>query len=170
MLMSNVVVKESDIVRAAGEGMDAFVKLFVDAIKNEIGGELNAGNMGELNAQQTTLLAWDILHEEVMDGGFVQLIYNGYGRFFFRNPFGRAMRQWGVDGLATLMNRARPIYEKHHDEIELELSDDEFMALFERFPKFDDCDDDFVEHEEDWTEAIAHYIDEHIDDFVTVEK
>ena len=49
-------------------------------------------------------------------------------------------------------------------------SDDEFMALFERYPQFDDFDDDFVENEELWTGQIAHYIDEHIDQFAKVVK
>ena len=44
------------------------------------------------------------------------------------------------------------------------------MALFEQFPEFDDLDDDFVEHEEKWTEQIAIYVDEHISDFARVER
>jgi hypothetical protein len=42
------------------------------------------------------------------------------------------------------------------------------MALFEQFPDFDDLDDAFVENEEEWTAAIARYVDEHIGDFVKV--
>ena len=44
------------------------------------------------------------------------------------------------------------------------------MALFEQFPEFDDLDDTFVEKEEEWTEQIARYIDEHIDCFATVDN
>jgi hypothetical protein len=44
------------------------------------------------------------------------------------------------------------------------------MSLFERFPDFDDLDDEFVENEEMWTARIAEYIDEHIEAFATVEK
>lgn len=39
--------------------------------------------MSELNADQMTLVAFKAMHDEVMDGGFVQLIYNGYGPFLF---------------------------------------------------------------------------------------
>ena len=42
------------------------------------------------------------------------------------------------------------------------------MALFEQYPEFDDMDDLFVEQEEEWTEQIARYIDEHIERFATV--
>ena len=44
------------------------------------------------------------------------------------------------------------------------------MAMFEQYPEFDDYDDDFVEHEEEWNEAVARYIDEHIADFAVVEE
>ena len=40
--MVNVVVKEQNLISAANEGMDAFIEVFVDAIKNAIGGELTA--------------------------------------------------------------------------------------------------------------------------------
>ena len=84
--MKEVIVKDEALQKAAMEGMDAFVKVFVDAIYDAIGGQLTAETMGELNSDQVTLLAWDILHEEVMDGGFVQLIHNGYGQFIFKRP------------------------------------------------------------------------------------
>ena len=91
--MVNVVVKEQNLISAANEGMDAFIEVFVDAIKDAIGGELTATNMAELNASQITLLAYHTLREEVMDGGFIQLIHNGYGGFIFLNPFAAMMRR-----------------------------------------------------------------------------
>lgn len=166
--MKEVIIPEKNIIDAANEGMDAFVDVFVDAIYENIGGELTAASMAELNAEQITLLAYRILREEVMDGGFVQLIHNGYGPFLFKNPFGKMMRMWGIDSLAQLMNKARKLYYKYADTIERDYSDEEFMALFEQLPDFDDLDDTFVENEEEWTGAVASYIDEHIEQFATI--
>ena len=84
--MTEVKVKDQDLQRAADEGMDAFLRVFVDAIYGAIGGELTPETMATLTGEQVTLLAWDVLHTEVMDGGFVQLIYNGYGPFIFPLP------------------------------------------------------------------------------------
>ena len=50
------------------------------------------------------------------------------------------------------------------------MTDDDFMALYEQMPEFDQSDDDFVVNEEEWTYKIAEYIDEHINDFVVVEE
>ena len=168
--MNKVIIRSAVLAEKAEQGMDAFVQVFIDAINESIGGQLTSETMATLNADQITLLAYSILREEVMDGGFVQLIHNGYGPFFFKNPFKRMMREWGIDELATLINRVNSLYAKYHVEIERECTDEEFMALFEQMPQFDDCDDLFVENEEQWTTAVAYYIDEHIERFADIEE
>lgn len=166
--MIEVKVKDSDLRNAAAEGMDAFVGVFVDSIRCAIGGKLTAEAMQELNNDQLTLLAYDTLHGEVMDGGFVQLIHNGYGGFLFLNPVGRMLKSWGLRDLGKLVYNASHEYKKCHDDIERDCTDDEFMALFEQHPEFDDLDDTFVENEEEWTGQVARYIDENIEHFATI--
>ena len=166
--MIEVIVKDADLQKAAMEGRDAFIGVFTKAIHGAIGGDLTAENMGELNADQITLLSWEILHDEVMDGGFVQLIYNGYGPFIFKNPFAKALRQWEMREPSKLIYDAHTLWLKHREKIEKEMSDEEFMALFEQFPDFEDLDDKFIENEEVWTEDIAHYIDDHLEKFAVI--
>ena len=168
-MMKTVIVKDQALRQAASEGMDAFVACFVTAIKDLIGGELTADTMAQLNADQITLLAWQTLHDEVMDGGFVQLIHNGYGPFIFKNPLAKALKFWGMRPLSKLIYDAHTLYVKYGQQLERDCTDDEFMALFEQFPEFDDLDDEFVEEEEAWTEQIARYIDEHLENFATIE-
>lgn len=168
--MIDVKMNDNLLQQAASEGMDAFVHAFVEAIRQSIGHELTTDTMSQLNADQITLLAWAILHEEVMDGGFVQLIHNGYGPFIFKNPFAKAVKLWGMRDLSKLIYDAHTLYLKHHEAIEKDCTEDEFMALFEQFPEFDDLDDTFVENEESWTEQIAEYIDQHIEKFAHIEK
>lgn len=168
--MINVTIQEKDIMCAAQEGMDAFMQVFVDAIMGAIGGELTAETMAELNSEQITLVAYSIFRDEMMDGGMVQLIHNGYGGFIFRNPFDKALTSWGLDELARIVKKGRWAYFKHQKEIEVECTDEEFMAMFERMPEFDDLDDAFVQDEERFTAMVACYIDEHINVFAEVKK
>ena len=130
------------------------------SIHEAIGGELTAENMQQLNADQLTLLAWEILHEEVMDGGFVQLIHNGYGPFIFKNPFAKAVKLWGLRDLSKLVYDAHTLYVKYGDEITRDCTDEEFMAMYEQYPEFDELDDLFIENEEEWTQQIERYINE----------
>jgi len=168
--MTEVKINDDVLRRAAAEGMDAFVAAFVGAIKEAVGGQLTAENMGLLNADQITLLAWDVLHEEVMEGGFVQLIHNGNGPFIFKNPLAKALKLWGMRDLSKLIYEGHTLYVKYGEAIERDCTDEEFMALFEQYPEFDDLDDAFIEQEEAWTGQIARYIDEHIERFANVER
>lgn len=168
--MIEVRINNSQLEQAAHEGMDAFVGVFIDAIRQSVNGELTPETMAQLNADQMTLLVWDTLHEEVMDGGFVQLIHNGYGPFVFKNPFAKAVRLWGMRDLSKLVYEAHTLFLKYREEIEKDCTEEEFMALFERFPEFDDMDDTFVEQEEAWTEQIAEYIDQHIEQFAHIDQ
>ena len=165
-----VKIQEAEIIQAASQGMDAFVDVFYKHILDSIGGELNAQGMQQLQPDQITLLAYMIFREEVMDGGFVQLIHNGYGPFIFLNPFAKAMRLWGSKDFCNLIYKGRKLFEKYGEELTRECSDEEFMALFEKYPEFDDLDDTFIEMEEEVTETVARYIDEHLDHFALINK
>lgn len=163
-------IKDSSLQQAAAEGMDAFVDVFVDAINAAIGNQLTTETMAQLNSDQITLLAYQTLRDEVMDGGFVQLIHNGYGPFIFKNPFAKAIKQWGLKDLSKLVYDAHTLYNRYGAEIERDCTDEEFMALFEQYSEFDEMDDDFVENEEQWTQMVAVYLDDHIEKFATIEK
>ena len=168
--MKQIKVKDEVLSQAAMEGMDEFLQVFIDAIRDAIGGEPTAETMGELNADQMTLLCWDTLHREVMDGGFVQLIHNGYGPFIFKNPFAKALnKMWGMRDLSKRLYEVHTLWLENREALERDCTDEEFMELFEQFPQFDDYDDWFIDNEEELTNQVAHYVDEHIEKFATVE-
>lgn len=163
-------IKENKLIEAANAGMDEFIEAIANAIKEGAGGELSPETLPKLNSDQVTLLGYLLLREELMDGGFIQLIHNGYGTFFFKNPFDTAVRQWGLVELCRLMRHAKKQYQRCHEDIEKEMDDDAFMALYEQYNMFEDFDDEFVANEEQWTGMIAYYVDEHLDRFVEVER
>lgn len=166
--MKEITIENSVLQTAAEESLDRFIAVVLDAIKISVGGELTAETMAQLGNDQITLWAFSILHEEMMDGGYVQLLHNGYGPFLFDNPFLKILKQWGLRDLTKQLYAARKIFFDNREQLESDCSDEEFMALFEKFPQFDSLDDDFVENEEHYVAQIAYYIDEHLDHFVHV--
>lgn len=90
-----VEVTDTALQQAAGEGMDAFIQVFTDTYKEVIGGGLTAETMPLLTGEQHSLLAYQIFRDELMEGGFCQLIQNGYGGYIFANPFAKVMRLVG---------------------------------------------------------------------------
>ena len=168
--MMTVSIQDEELRKAAEEGFDAFLNLVIDKTRNAMGGELTAEKMAQMSSNQITLMGYAMLRDELMDGGFIQLIHNGYGPFFFRNPFDAAMRNWGVVELCRLMRRAKKQYLRYREEIEKEMDDDEFMALYEKIPAFEDLDDEFVSNEEKWSEQVAVYVDEHLTELVEIKN
>ncbi len=165
-----VRIKEQDIRDAAAQGVEAFVELVAQRTLDSIGGQLTAETMPLLVPDQITLLAYSMVRHELLEGGFIQLIHNGYGPFVFLNPFAKAMRLWGAREFSKLIYDGRALYEKYGEELTRDCTDDEFMALYEQYEQFDELDDQFIEMEEDVTSTVAHYIDDHIADFIAVEQ
>ena len=165
-----IEVIESALQKAAGEGMDAFIQVFTDTYKEVIGGGLTAETMPLLTGEQHSLLAYQIFRDELMEGGFCQLIQNGYGGYIFANPFAKVMRLWGGGDLSKLVYAAKKIYDAHREDLERERTDDEFMAMYEQYEAFDELEDEFLEKEEEYTALVASYVDEHLDLFAKIIK
>ena len=163
----NIQITRNNLEAATNESGEAVAREVKNAIEQACG-SLTTETLTALNAEQVTLWAFFILHDEVMDGGFVQLIHNGYGPFFFRNPFTKAMQLWGIDTIVPIMRHAEKLYRKHGADIEKPCSDEAFMALFEQFPQFDDLDDEFIEEEENICQAVGQYVTDHLERFVEV--
>lgn len=169
MEMNQITVSDADLRKGAEEGMDAFLKVFIDKYLEVTGGVINEKNMPLLNGYQHTLLGYHFFREEVLEGGFVQLIQNGYGPYIFDNPFAKAMRLFGAKDFSKLIYEAKKIYDAHRADLEKDCTEDEFMAMYEQYEAFDDLEEKYMEDEEQITAQIASYVDEHLDSFAVVE-
>ena len=163
-----IQIKDKALAEALEKGMDEFLQVFIDAYLQEIGGELTAENMSKLNGSQHTLLAWHFFSTEMREGGFVQLIQNGYGSYIFENPFAKAIKQFGALELGKLIYKAKEIYDPNKKELERETSEEEFNAMYVDFEVFDELEEHYFNIEEHQTSLIAAYVDDHIEDFGNV--
>lgn len=168
--METIKIADEALRRGAEEGMDGFLKVFIDKYQEVTGGVVDADTMSLLNGYQHSLLGYHIFREEVNEGGFVQLIQNGYGPYIFDNPFAKAMRLFGVKDFSKLIYTAKKIYDENREDLEKERDDDEFMAMYEQYEAFDDLEEEFMDMEEQVTAHIAEYVDEHLDYFAEVVK
>ena len=163
-----IEITDAALQAAAGEGMDEFIHVFTDKYKEVVGGELTAETMSLLTGEQHSLLAYQILREEIMVGGFCQLIQNGYGGYIFDNPFAKVMRLWGADDFSKLIYKAKKIYDANRKDLEKERTDDEFMAMYEQFEAFEDLEEEYLDMEERVTATIASYVDDHLELFAKI--
>lgn len=160
-----IKISNTNLQQAGAIGVNEFLQVFTDAYLEALGGNLNAENMQLLNGHQHTLLAFHFLREEVMHGGFVQLIQNGYGSYIFDNPTAKALKQMGASDLAKIIYKAREIYDANRAELERETTEEEFTAMYVDFEQFDELEERFFEIEEEQTAIIARYVDDNIAEF-----
>lgn len=165
-----IKVKDEALQHGAEAGMDEFLKVFTDKYLEVTGGVINAETMPLLNGYQHSLLGYHFFREEVLEGGFVQLIQNGYGPYIFDNPFAKAMRLFGAKEFSKLVYSAKKVYDAHREDLEKECTDEEFMAMYEQYEVFDEMEEAYMEMEEMVTATIAGYVDEHLEQFAEIEK
>ena len=79
---------------------------------------------------QHSLLGYHFFREEINEGGFIQLIQNGYGPYLFDNPFAKSMRLFGVKEFSKLIYTAKKIYDENRADLEKDCDDEEFMARY----------------------------------------
>ena len=139
----------------------ALLEQLADKYVDIMGGCLTESTMALLDGNRLTLLAYVIFRREMLEGGMIQLIHNGYGPFIFDNPFAKAMRIWGLKDFSKFIYSGRQLYEKYGEALTADCTDDEFMALYEQYEVFDEMDDEFVETEPQWTAGIAAYVGDH---------
>jgi hypothetical protein len=165
-----IEIKESAVQQAAKEEGGEFIQLFTDEYQKVVGDEVTEDNMGLLTGEQHVLLSYEIFRYEVAMGGFCCLIQNGYGSYIFDNPFAKAMRLWGAKEFSKLVYKVKDIYDANREELERECTDEELMALCDKFEVFDDLEEAFFEMEEQVTEQIADYVKGHLELFAKIIK
>ncbi|MGL5273289.1 MAG: DMP19 family protein [Phocaeicola sp.] len=166
--MTKIEIKDQVLQQGAEEGMDGFLQVFIDKYLEVIGGVINTETMPLLNGYQHALLGYHFFRQEINEGGFVQLIQNGYGPYTFDNPFAKAMRLFGLKEFSKLIYDAKEVYDKNKQDLEKDCTDEEFMAMYEQYEVFDDLEEQFMEMEELVTAKIAEYVDEHLNLFAVI--
>ncbi|MDR2926250.1 MAG: DMP19 family protein [Azoarcus sp.] len=159
-------IKSKEIEKAEDDSWD-FLYVFLNEYFEMI--DKNKDIMKEFNDFQHTLLAYCYLDSQVCNGGFIQLIQNGYGGYIFNNPFSDAIKSWGAEETAKIVEAAKVIYKKHKEKLETETSLDEFSELYSDIKDFEPLEDEYYKIKEQEVEKVKKYVEEHINDFGIIE-
>lgn len=154
-----------------------FVQWVTDAYLAAVGGALTAETMDRLTAEQHGLLCYRYVLDEVMEGGFIQLILNGYAPYVLEGPFPYVVKkEWAAlvpDGaqamkdFSKLLYAVKAEYHRHEEELSQELSDEDFMALYEQLEELNEMGDNFLdEHQEVVTPLVVKMVVENVEKFL----
>lgn len=162
-----MVQLDKEQVREKYETLDSigFIEWLTDGYLAAVGGALKEENMEMLSAEQHAVLCYRYVLDEVMEGGFIQLIMNGYAPYVLEGPFPMVVKkEWGMKDFSKLLYEVKKQYHLHQEELSKEMSDEEFMAMYEQLEELNELGDDFLdEHQEEVSPAVAKMIVEKLD-------
>lgn len=161
----NTKINSQDLKNEAEKSADDFLNAFIKVYLKEKE-DYPKDFTTTLNSYQQTVLAYYYFREEMLYGGFLQLIQNGFGTYIFKGPFAKMLKEFGLRDLSRNVYSAHTLYEKDKEELEKEHTDEEFMALYDDYSEFEPLDDDFLENEKKYNKLMAEYIDNNIEFFI----
>ena len=117
--------------------------------------------------EQISFLMYGILHNQVSNGGFIQLVHNGFANYIFDSPLIASLKDWGAINLAEFLTRIS------NDCLmvssKLNSSDKTLETLsnsYLMYPEFEAYDKEFYSN--DGAMEIKNYIYNHLRDFILV--
>jgi hypothetical protein len=157
-------INKKDIENAKDDAWD-FIYIFLNKYFEIINNSKDKEIMNEFNKYQHTLMAYMYLDSEVCNGGFIQLIQNGYGGYIFNNPFSECIKSWGAEKVAGIVDRAKAIYDKYKKELEEEKSTEEFSEVYKKITEFEPLESEYYKINDSETEKIKEYVENHLNNF-----
>ncbi len=122
--------------------------------------------MDELSEGQQLFLAYDYLKTQVMQGGFLQFLVNGYVGLLPDMP----AWLYTVDAkeMAKVIDDVLKVYVLNIGLLDKETTPEEFAKLYDELKEFEMLDERFNTIDEETMNALETYAKYHLDEFVTV--
>lgn len=162
------IITQDELNKAKDDAWD-FLFLFIDPYYETMSSDPSGEIMNDFTAEQHTLLAFNFLYGEVTNGGFIQLIQNGYGGYIFDDPFSEYIKRWGALEIGKIVDDAKILYNQNKVNLEKETDLEGFSKMYEEFTEFEPLDNRFYEAMDDEVEIIRKYIESNIEHFAIVE-
>ncbi|MBC9932982.1 DMP19 family protein [Chitinophaga qingshengii] len=161
-------VSKQDLDNAREDNWDfiyAILEPYQDAIEEA---EEEEDILDQLTDDQHVLLIYDALYGQVTNGGFLQLIHNGYGQFIFETGFDEDLEKWGLKETAEIVRKAEAIFVEHKGLLEEERDLEAFSALYKTFTHFESLDNAFYDVMDEEVATFRAYIEAHLDTFAKI--
>lgn len=154
---------------AAADGDSEYLAVLQEAYAQQVQPAEPAQKMGSFPTEAAVLILFGILEDQVNNGGFIQLIQNGYGPLLFDSPFAQDLTRWGAAPLAELTRQAAAIYHAHQPYLERPRALHEFSALYREFQLFEPLEEQFYALLDHQTGVVRAYVAQHLREFARVE-
>lgn len=122
--------------------------------------------MNELSEGQQLLLSYDYVQTQVLQGGFIQLIQNGYVSLLLSLP--GWLEDIGATEMSKVIDDVLKIYVLNRERLDAETSVEDFAKLYNELKEFEALDKKFEELNEVTIHEILDYALEAIEDYAII--
>lgn len=122
--------------------------------------------MDELSEVQQLLLSYEYLLNQVRQGGFIQLLVNGYAGLLPDMP--RWLTQIGAEAMGQLLDDVLKMYVLNIDRFPTNLSNAAFAALYTELTGFEALDRSFEQLHPEALHLMLEYSHGHMDEIGTL--
>jgi len=143
-----------------------YFELLVEPLHEELFKRKDFGFLDELTEGQQLLLSYDYIRMQVMQGGFIQLIQNGY--IGLLPPMPNWLFAINAGEMAAVIDDVLKVYVLNHELLEKETSVEEFAKLYDELKEFEIIDERFEGLNESTINKILAFATQHIGEFATV--
>jgi hypothetical protein len=117
-----------------------------------------------LSPGQELLIRYDYVRMQVLQGGFIQLIQNGYIDLLLAMP--QMLTQVGAPEMAQLLDDVLKVFSLNFEGLSKETTVEEFAKLYEEYTEFEELDAKFVQYNPNAEKAIVSYALRFPDEFI----
>ncbi len=119
-----------------------------------------------LSPGQELLIRYDYVRMQVLQGGFIQLIQNGYVNLLLSMPL--MLKQVGALVMGQLLDDVLKVFSLNYEGLSKETSVEEFAKLYEEYTEFEELDARFAQENAATEKAIVAYALRFPDEFMAL--
>jgi hypothetical protein len=138
--------------------------LFLQPLHEELYRRQDFNFMDDLSEGQQLILSYDYVQMQVMQGGFIQLIQNGYIGLL------PSMPQWliviGCNEMAKVIDDVLKVYVLNCDALDRKTTVEEFAQLYSEFAEFEGLDEAFHTQHPKTMDMLLKYAINHHHEFI----
>ncbi len=130
--------------------------------------EANEDAIQTFSNKQLLPLIYSALFAEVADGGFLQLILNGYADSVLNKDFMESLNEAGMTETARLIDEVKIIFDQNQSLLTGEKNVEEIDGIYAEFKMFIPLEDRFYEIMDREVQVLRKYIEQNRAQFVEV--
>lgn len=159
-------VNKNEVTSAFNEAnYDHVYELLVEPLHVELYKRQTFEFMDELSAGQQLLLAYDYLRTQMVQGGFIQFIQNGYVGLL--PSLIEQLNMVGAPDMAQVLDDVLKVYVLNIDQLGRQTSVDEFAKLYDEFKEFELIDSRYAALNLETEKKMLTYAVNNLSNFVS---